>query len=173
MNNKLIPFYRKLNSKQEGYTLLLDQQSEYVYKVEHKEVNPYKFWITWALILSLLRSVKGMEMHMNNVKSVLIVFMAMILSGFIGVYKYKEMYKAYREVYFTKDMIDYYMEKGRPLFKKEVITTVVIFIIFIVLAVLFLIYHLVIWLLFALLLFGLFTYCLCGIPLDRYKLYKR
>lgn len=97
--------------------MLLNQQSGHVYKVEHKEVHQYKYWITWALILAFLRSVKGIELYMNNIKSVLIVIVAMALSGFIGVYQYKKVYQAYREVYFTKDMIDYYMEKGQPQFR--------------------------------------------------------
>lgn len=110
---------------------------------------------------------------MNNIKSVLIVIVAMALSGFIGVYQYKKVYQADREVYFTKDMIDYYMEKGQPQFRKEVITTAVVFIIFVILAIIFVIFHAVVWLFFGLFLFGLFIYCLWGIPLDRYKLYQQ
>lgn len=172
MGHKLIPFYRKLNKKHEGYTLLLDQGTKHVYKVEHQEVNQYKYWITWALTLALLRAVKGMEIYMNSIKSVLIVVLAMALSGFIGIYKYKKVYRAYREVYFTKDMIDYYLEKGQAQFKKEVITTAIIFVTFVIFVVLFFILHAVVWLFFSLFLFGLFIYCLWGIPLDRYKLYR-
>lgn len=172
MGHKLIPIYRRQNQNQEGYTLLLDQETDHVYKVEHKEVNQYRYWITWALVLAFLRAIKGMEMYMNNIKSVIIVVIAMALSGYIAVYKYKKVYRSYREVYYTKDMIDYYVEKGQPQFKKEVITTAIIFVIFVILMVVFFIFHAVIWLLFSLFFFGIFIFCLWGIPLDRYKLYQ-
>lgn len=173
MGHRLIPFYRKLNKKHEGYTLLLDQKTEHVYRVEHKEINQYRFWISWALTLALLRAVKGMEIYMNSLKGVLVVVLAMVLSSLLGVHQYKKMYRSYREVYFTKDMIDYYLEKGQPQFKKEVIATAIIFGVFVMLAVLFFIFHTVVWLFFSLLFFGLFIYCLWGIPLARYKLYQR
>lgn len=40
---KLIPFYRELDKEQQGFTLLIDKQSQRVYKVVHKKVNQYKF----------------------------------------------------------------------------------------------------------------------------------
>lgn len=169
---KLTPIYRKLNKQQEGYTLLLDQHTRQVYRVDHGSVNQFKFWITWALSLALLRSLKDINMSLDHPLSILIIIILLAISALIGVWAYKSAYKDKREVHYTETMIDYYKDQGRNTFKKEVKAVVYIFAIFIILMVIFLIYGGFIWLFFGLLFFGLCSYIVCGLPPSRFKLYK-
>jgi len=169
---KLIPFYRKLDKDQVGYTLLMDQQSEKVYKVEHGKTNQYSFWITWALLLAFMRMVKDVPLPMTDLKSFLIVITSMIISGLIGVYKYNNVYKDKREVYYTEYVIREYIHEGKALLKREVYSTVMIFSIFAILMALFVTYGWTVSLVFSLIFLGLFVYAACGLPLARFKLYK-
>lgn len=172
MVSKLIPFYRQLEKSGEGYTLLLNKQSKQVYKVEHGQVNQYKFWITWAVVLALLRGIKDMHLSLDNSINILIVIILLAISAGIGIYKFKDVYKDKKEVYYTNDSIEYYIEKGRILLKSEIRTVAFIFGVFVIFMVLFFIYSWLTWLIFGLLCFGTFIYSLCGLPLERFKLYK-
>jgi len=169
---KLIPFYRKLDKEQMGYTLLMDQQSQQIYKVEHGKINPYTFWITWASLLAFVRFIQGIQLSMTEPRSILIVMGLMIISGMIGVYKYNDVYKEKREVYYSEYELEEYINKGKTLLKREVNGTIIIFVIFATLMALFIIYGWMASLVFSLVFFGTFVYAACGLPSARFKLYK-
>lgn len=60
-----------------------------------------------------------------------------IVSGFIGIYKYKEVYKDRYEVNYTDFLIKEYIREGEDFLKREVKGTLAIFAIFAVLMALF------------------------------------
>lgn len=169
---KLIPIYRKTDKNNAGYTLLLNMKSRQVYKVEYEEVNQYKYWIYWALGLAFLRGISELSFPMNHPFMILLLVILIGVSGFIGVRKYQDLHKKKREVFYTEDMIEDYIEKGKGLYKREVMTTVIIAIVFIILISLFLLFQSLILLAFGLFTFGILVYCLCGLPLERVRLYK-
>lgn len=140
--------------------------------MEHEKGNQYKLWITWAITLALLRVIKDISVSIYDPLSILIVVIFLAISTWIGVFKYKDIYKDKREVYYTESLINDYKDKGRNILKKEVKTAVFIFAIFVLLMTLFLIYGWLIWLFFGIICFGTFIYSICGLPLDRFKLYK-
>ena len=115
---KLIPIYRKVDKEQIGYSLLMNLESQQVYKVEHGRVNQYTFWITWALLLALMRGVKDIHLSMTNLIHIFIVIVLIIISGWIGIYKYKKKYKDRYEVYYKDFLIKEYIREGEELLKK-------------------------------------------------------
>lgn len=117
--------------------------------------------------------IKEVHLSMGNPENIFIVIILIIISALIGVRKYRDVYKDKREVYYAQDLINTYIDKGKNLLKREVITTIIIFVIFLTLMVLFLIYNWLIWLFFALILFGTFIYAMCGLPIERFKLYNQ
>lgn len=92
-------------------------------------------------MLAFLRSIKFLHLSMSNPINVLIVMFLFIISGALGVYKYKETHKDRREIYNTQDMVEEYIEKGKNTLKGDVIVSVITFLVFIVFMVLFLIYQ--------------------------------
>lgn len=171
--SKLIPIYRKLNKEQVGYTILMDQQSKRVFKVDHVSINQYKFWITWAMILAFMRAIKDISLPMNHPVYYLFLVGLLGISAFIGRYKYKEVYQEKREVYYTDFLINQYINKGEANFRKEVKGTLVIFLIFVIFLILFFVFNWLPWLFFSLFIFGTFVYAACGLPPARFKLYKK
>src|SRR5699024_3008871 len=135
------PIYREVDPKAEGFTLLLDSQSQRVYKVIHEKRNDYKFWIAWALVLAFLRGVESLQLSMGSSLNILIVIALLIISAGIGVYKYKESHKGGREVYYTQDMLEEYIEKGKNTLKGDIILSVIALLAFSAFMALFLIYQ--------------------------------
>src|SRR5690625_7329244 len=97
---------------------------------------------------------------MGNPVNILIVVILVVISDLVGVRKYKDVYKDIREVYYAQGLINEYIYIGKNLLKREVITTVIIFVVFTILMVLFLINNGLIWLFFALICFGTFIYAM-------------
>src|SRR5690625_5115211 len=155
---KLIPFYRELDKDEQGFTLLLDKRSEQVYKVEHRKVNQYKFWIAWAFALALLRIIKDVHLSMGNPVNILIVVILVVISALVGVRKYKDVYKDIREVYHAQGLINEYIYIGKNLLKREVITRVIILVVFTIIIVTFLINNGIILICFVVLCIGGFIY---------------
>ncbi|GIO23666.1 hypothetical protein [Oceanobacillus sp. J11TS1] len=173
MRKKLFPIYREVDQKAEGFTLLLDTQSQHVYKVTHEKKSDYKFWIAWALVLALLKGIESLHLSMGSPLNILIVIVLLIISAGMGVYKYKETHKGGREVYYTQDMLEEYIEKGKSTLKGDVIVSIIAFLVFSAFMALFLIYQWLIWLLFALFIFYLFSLQLCHLSPERIRLYRR
>lgn len=167
MKQKLIPIYREVDPKAEGFTLLLDGKSQRVYKVIHEKRNDYKFWIAWALVLVFLRGIESLHLSMGSPLNILIVIVLLIISASIGVYKYKETHSGEREVYYTQKVLKEYIEKGKNTLKGDVILSVIAFLVFSAFMVLFLVYQWFIWLLFALFIFYLFILQVCHLSPER------
>lgn len=173
MKKGLIPFYRDLSEGNKGYTLFLDRRSNQVYKSYHKGRNNFIYWILFALVLILFRGMKNVYLPWNNIVIILIVLLLTVVSAVVGIGIYLYYYKDLREEYFTDTMIEEYIEKGKKTFIKELITVIVVFLFVVLFAVLFIIYHWLIWLMFALFLFSMTVLGICGLPVGRFKLYKK
>lgn len=150
MKQKLIPIHREIDKNKIEFTYFIDNQSQRVYMTVKYNGNDYKFWIAWALVLAFLRGIKSLHLSMGNPISILIVVFLFIITGALGVYKYKETHKDGREIYNT---LEEYIERGKNTFKGDIITSGVLFLVFIVFMVLFLIYQWLTW---------LFLHCLCS-----------
>jgi len=173
VKQKLIPIHREVDKNKLEFTFFLDNQCQKVYKTVKENGNDYKFWVAWALVLALLRGIKSLHLSMGSPINILIVIFLFIISGALGVYKYKETHKDGREIYDTQNMVEEYIEKGKNTLKGDVITSGILFLIFIAFMVLFLIYQWLTWLFFALFIFFLFIVLVCYLPPERFKIYKK
>lgn len=173
MKKGLIPFYRDLSEENRGYTLFLDKHSNQVYKSYHKKSNHFLYWILFALVLILFRGMKNVYIPWNNIVIILIVLLLTVVSAVVGIGIYLYYYKDLQEEYFTDTMVEEYIEKGKEIFIKEVITVIVVFLFVVLFTVLYIIYHWLIWLIFALFLFSMTVLGICGLPVGRFRLYKK
>ncbi|WP_373895116.1 hypothetical protein ACUL41_15280 [Virgibacillus natechei] len=173
MKQKLIPIHREVDKNNIEFTFFIDNQYHRIYKTVKENGNGYKFWIAWALVLAAIRGIQSLHLPMGNPINILIVVFLFIISGALGVYKYKETHKNEREIYNTQNMVEEYIEKGKSTLKGDIITSGVLFLVFIVFMVLFLIYQWLTWLFFALFIFFLFIVLVCYLPPERFKIYKR
>lgn len=173
MKKRLIPFYRNLSNGGYGYTLFIDEDSNRVFKSYHKEMNHSIYWISFAVVFILLRGMKNVFVPFNNPVVILIILLLTVVSAVIGISIYVHYYKDIEEEYFTETMIEDYIEKGKKIFIKEVISVIFVFLFVILFAVLYLIFHWLIWLIFTLFLFSMTVLGICGLPIGRFKLYRR
>src|SRR5699024_616135 len=168
---KVIPIYRKLETNKREATFFLDTESKRVFKTVYVK-NDYKFWISWALILVLLRSIKTFHLPITNPIMILFILFLFIISGMTGIYRYKTTIKNKKEVYVTQHMIEDYIYKGKSTLKIDIRVSIVMFIAFTTLIVLFIIFKWLTWLLFALFFFFGFVWSICYLPISRFKLYR-
>lgn len=172
MRKKLIPFYRKLDEQKQGYTLFLNTQTYQVYKCKHQGESETVYWFLFPLVLIVMRTISGESFYMNNPKNITIAFLFTFISVLAGVRLYKFYYKDLQEVYLTQFMIEEYIADNKGLFKKEVISILVVLLFAILFAILFLFNNKTTWLVFSLFLLFLSVFGLCELPVGRFKLYK-
>lgn len=172
MKKRLMPFYRNLSNGSYGYTLFLDENSNRVYKSYHKEMNHSIYWISFAVVLILLRGMKNVFVPFNNPVVILIILLLTVASGVIGRSIYVYYYKDREEEYFTEEMIEDYIAKSKNTFIKEIISVIFVFLFVILFAVLYVIFHWLIWLILTLFMFSMTILGICGLPIGRFKLYR-
>lgn len=172
MKKGIFPIYREVDQNAAGFTLLLDNQSQRVYKVNHGGRNDYKFWIAWALLLVFLRMVKSLHLTITSPLTILIVIVLFAISAGLGVYKYNKSHQGGREVFYTQETMAEYIEKGKETLKGDIILAVIEFVVFCVFMILFLIYQWFTWLFFAMFLFYMFILQICHLTPERLQLYR-
>lgn len=174
MTRRLIPFYREMDKNNPGFTLFLDKNSGRVYKAYHKKVNQLIYWISYALVLAVLRSIQSLNLPTGRplILSILLL-LELIISFFIGRQFYKSYYfKDLKEVFFDRAMLQEYITAGKRMFKTDLIATVSVFVVFALALLLFLLTYWIIWYLLSFLMLVLTDYMLCSLSRDRFKLYK-
>lgn len=173
MRKSLIPFYRDLKQGNNGYTLFLDKHTNRVYKSHHPNNNQLIYWGLFFLVLIVMRAIKNVHLPLHNVFVIFLVLLLIVVSLLLGIGIYRFYYRNLREVYYTEEMIESYIDKGKKSFVIEVITTIVVILFMALFTILFIAFHWIIWLIFALFSFTLTVICLYGLPLGRFKLYKK
>jgi hypothetical protein len=92
MTRRLIPFYREMDKNNPGFTLFLDKNSGRFYKAYHKKVNQLIYWISFALVLAVLRSIQSLDLPLGSpITLTLLLLLELVASFFIG----RKFYKSY------------------------------------------------------------------------------
>ncbi|MFD1335889.1 hypothetical protein ACFQ4N_10045 [Oceanobacillus iheyensis] len=173
MEQKLIPIYAERKEGASGYTIYLDRSSNKVYRAFHKEYNQVTYWIIFALALGLLRAISGVYL---TEFPILIKLLIVILIGGVGISIGKTLHNNYTgnlvEIYINDLEIKELIEKGMKLIKREIIITSILLIISLILAVLFIVFSWIIWLVFTLMLFAIIGVLLNSISIQKLNLFK-
>ncbi|SFG75741.1 hypothetical protein [Sporolactobacillus nakayamae] len=174
MTRRLIPFYREMDKNNPGFTLFWDKNSGRVYKAYHKKVNQLIYWISFALVLAVLRSIQSLDLPLGSpVILTLLLLLELIASFFIGRKFYKTYYfKELKEIFVDKAMFQDYLTSGKTMLKTDLIVTVSLLVVFALALVLFLLTYWIIWYLLSFLMLVLTDHMLCSFSRDRFKLYK-
>src|SRR5690625_6143796 len=89
MNNKFTQFYAEMEKDKTPFTLFIDLETKDIYKADHKNVNKLYYWITFVLILALIRAMKEWPLSYDYPIYVLEFIIATIAIGIsIGVLFY-------------------------------------------------------------------------------------
>ncbi|QAA21590.1 hypothetical protein C0674_02550 [Sporolactobacillus terrae] len=157
-----------------GFTLFLDKNSGRVYKAYHKKVNQLIYWIAFALVLALLRSIQSLNLPAGTPLALsILLLLELTISFFTGYRLYKSYYfKNLKEVFFDQTRLQEYIISGKRMLKIDLIATVSSFVVFVLSLVLFLFTYWIIWYLLSFLMLVLTAYMLCSFSRDRFKLYK-
>lgn len=167
------PFYRKFSKEEIGYTLFLDEKSGKIYKANHKKVNQWHYWILFALILGVMRSIQNVHIPKNFAFLISLIVFEILVSLYIGFWVYKSYYlNGLKEIFITKEMLNDYIDQGRSMFRIDLIATITLFIFFVLSVLLFLVTDWLVWYLLSFVLLALVFHMLCGFSKKRYKLFK-
>ncbi|MBP1971425.1 Flp pilus assembly protein TadB [Virgibacillus natechei] len=119
MEMKLIPFYVEANRNRMGYILFIGMNSRKVYRVyndNYRFFNSAKYWVYFFGAFWILKTISGINIHMNFLFSVLILLVLGGVSFWFGNhYIYNKALKKMdlKDVYLTKDEFIDYAKAGR------------------------------------------------------------
>ncbi|MGY0691201.1 hypothetical protein ACW2QC_00245 [Virgibacillus sp. FSP13] len=171
MSKTRIPIYANKDKGRLGYTVFLDIQTMKVYKAYHKEISQSVYWIGFIAALILMRSLTGVTID-SPFYMIILILGGVTLSVLMGIYIHKNSAGSLKEIYLSNEMINDYLDEGKKRFKVELIFTLIVLLSSIVCIILFLLYHLLIWLLVSFILFLLIGALVCNFSKARFQIYK-
>jgi len=171
MNNKYTPFYAEMEKDKTPFTLFIDLETKDIYKADHKTINKLYYWITFVLILALIRAMKEWPLSHDYPLYVIAFTIAAIAIGIsIGVLFYKGTIGELRPIYITTETIEEYMQEGKRHYRNELLLTGIVIFCSIVFTILFLIYLSLIWLFLSSSSFLFLGSLMCNVSIKRYQL---
>src|SRR5690625_3140613 len=129
MKKRFTQFYAEMEKDKTPFTLFIDLETKDIYKADHKTINKLYYWITFVLILALIRAMKEWPLSHDYPLYVIAFTIAAIAIGIsIGVLFYKGTIGELRPIYITTETIEEYMQEGKRHYRNELLLTgIVIF----------------------------------------------
>src|SRR5690625_1299085 len=170
MNNKYTQFYAEMEKDKTPFTLFVDTKTAVVYRANNTSLSKSSNFIAIAFVLILLRLANGIPLSYDFPIYILFLTVFSIVLGIgIGISFYKSIQGELRSIDITKETMEEYIEKGRRMFKNELLITVIFMICSVLCIFLFLIYLSLIWLLASLFFNLLFGGFMCNLSFARYQ----
>ncbi|UOQ46607.1 hypothetical protein MUN88_10860 [Gracilibacillus caseinilyticus] len=173
---KLIPIYTENIKNRRNHTIFLDKKKRTTYKAFHKEekINHTYYWIGFFIVIAIMRGIESIQLHIPTAVSFGKIGIGVILGMWADrVFYQKYIYEEMKEIYLTESMIEQYIDQGRKLFQFEIGIVVGCFLVFLVLALVFILDQSLVVLIFSLFFFVIFSAYVYRMPMARMKLYRK
>ncbi|UOQ86793.1 hypothetical protein [Gracilibacillus salinarum] len=171
---KLIPIYTENIKNRRNHTIFLDLEKRTTYKALHKEekTNHTYYWIGFFVVLAIMRAIESVQLHIPTVICFVIIGIGVILGAWAGrVFYQKYIYEEMTEIYLTESMVEQYIEQGKKLYQFEIGIVAGCFLVFLILALVFILNQSLVVLFFSLFFFLIFSAYVYRMPMARIKLY--
>src|SRR5690625_342741 len=150
MRKETVPFYGGIMKDEATFTLFVDPKTAVVYRENNTSLSKSSNFIAIAFVLILLRLANGIPLSYDFPIYILFLTVFSIVLGIgIGISFYKSIQGELRSIDITKETMEGYIEKGRRMFKNELLITGIFMICSVLCIFLFLMYLSLIWLFFS------------------------
>src|SRR5690625_101619 len=142
MKKRSIPFYGEMKKGRRPFTILVDLDTQKIYRANHKEVGELVYYgPIFVLILFLFNYIKNLSV------AITLLLMGGIIIGLIsGNFFYRKTLKELREINIGEHTLRAYLSEGKKQLKYELLLNIGILVCTIILSILYVVFTSFIWL---------------------------